>query len=191
MMAPHRRCVDVLYCAIQFIPQYEKYRLHPRKGNTTKHYLTHWGRMTHISVSKLSIIGSDNGFVAWLSSHYYTNAEKLLIQTSGTNFIEISDEMHAFSFNTMRLKTSFAKSWWRHQMKIFSASLALCAGNSPVPGEFCAQRPATRSFVIFFDLRPNKRLSKQCWDWWFETPSSPLWSHCNGWQFFSASMCWM
>ena len=52
-------------------------------------------------------------------------------------------------------------SWWRHQMETFSALLAICAGNSPVPGEFPSQRPATRSFDVFFDLRPNKRLSKQ------------------------------
>ena len=50
--------------------------------------------------------------------------------------------------------------WWRHQMETFSALLAICAGNSPVPGEFPAQRPVTRSFDVFFDLRPNKRLSK-------------------------------
>ena len=41
------------------------------------------------------------------------------------------------------------------------------------------QRPVTRSFDIYFDLRPNKRLSKQRWGWWSETPSSPLWRHCN------------
>ena len=70
-------------------------------------------------------------------------------------------------------------SWWRHQMEIFSAYLAICAGNSPVPGEFSAQRPVTRSFDAFFDLRLNKRLCKQSWDWWFETPSHPLWRHCN------------
>ena len=71
-------------------------------------------------------------------------------------------------------------SWLRHQMEIFSALLAICAGNSPVPGEFPAQRPVTRSFDVFFDLRPNKRLSKQWWGWWFEMPLSPLRRHCNG-----------
>ena len=70
-------------------------------------------------------------------------------------------------------------SWWRHQMETFSALLAICAGNSPVPGEFSAQRPVTRSFDVYFDLRPNKRLSKQSWGWWFETPSSSLWCHRN------------
>ena len=69
--------------------------------------------------------------------------------------------------------------WWRHQMETFSALLALCAGNSPVTGEFPSQRPVTWCFDVFFDLRLNKRLSKQTWGWWFETPSNSLWRHCN------------
>ena len=60
-----------------------------------------------------------------------------------------------------------------------SALLAICAGNSPVPGEFTAQRPVTRSFDVFFDLRLNKRLSKQSWGWWSETLSRSLWHHRN------------
>ena len=64
-------------------------------------------------------------------------------------------------------------------METFSALLAICAGNSPVPGEFPAQRPVTRSFDVFFDLRLNKWLSKQSWGWWFETLSLPLWCHRN------------
>ena len=43
----------------------------------------------------------------------------------------------------------------------FPALLTLRAGNSPVTGEFLSQRPATRSFDIFFDIRLNKRLRKQ------------------------------
>ena len=70
--------------------------------------------------------------------------------------------------------------WWRHQMETFSALLALCAGNSPVSGEFPAQRPVTRSFDVFFDLRLIKQLSKHSRGWWFETLSRPLWRHCNG-----------
>ena len=64
-------------------------------------------------------------------------------------------------------------------METFSALLALCAGNTPVTGEFRAHRSETRSFDVFFDLRLNKRLSKQPWDLWFETPSWSLWRHCN------------
>ena len=41
------------------------------------------------------------------------------------------------------------------------------------------KRPVTRSFAVFFDLRMNKRLSKQSWGWWFETLSRPLWRHRN------------
>ena len=69
--------------------------------------------------------------------------------------------------------------WWRHQMDTFSALLTICAGNSPVTGEFPAQRPVTRSFGVFFDLHLHKWLSKQSWGWWFYTPSHPLWRHCN------------
>ena len=49
----------------------------------------------------------------------------------------------------------------------------------PPPRELPAQRPVTRSFAVFFDLLPNKRLSKQWWGWWFETLSRPLWRHGN------------
>ena len=62
-------------------------------------------------------------------------------------------------------------SWWRNQMETIS--------DSPVPGEFPAQRPVTQSFDVFFDLRLNKQLSKQSWGWWFETLSRPLWRHFN------------
>ena len=64
-------------------------------------------------------------------------------------------------------------------METFSALLVICAGNSPVHGEFPAQRPVTRSFDVIFDVRPNKHLSKQSWGWWFETLSPSLWRHRN------------
>ena len=64
-------------------------------------------------------------------------------------------------------------------MGTFSALLAICAGNSPVPGDFPTQRPVTRSFDVYFDLRLNKRLCKQSWGWWFNTLLCPLWRHSN------------
>ena len=70
--------------------------------------------------------------------------------------------------------------WWRHQMETFSALLDIYAGNSAVPGDFPTQRPVARSFDAFFDLRLNKRLSKQSWGWWIETLLRPLWRHCDG-----------
>ena len=50
--------------------------------------------------------------------------------------------------------------WWRHQMEILSSLMAICVANSPVPSESPTQRPVTRSFDIFFDLRLNNRLRK-------------------------------
>ena len=58
-------------------------------------------------------------------------------------------------------------SWWRHQMETYSALLTICAGNSPVTGEFPTQRPVKRSFDVFFHLRLIKRLSKQSQGWWW------------------------
>ena len=68
---------------------------------------------------------------------------------------------------------------WRHQMETYSVLLAICVGNSSVTGEFPAQKPVKRSFDVFFNLRLNKRLSKQWRGWWFETQPCPLWRHCN------------
>ena len=64
-------------------------------------------------------------------------------------------------------------------METFFALLAICAGNSPVTGEFPSQRPVTRIFDVCFDLHLNKRFSKQPRRWWFETPPRSLWRHCN------------
>ena len=70
-------------------------------------------------------------------------------------------------------------SWWRHQMDTFSALPALCERKPPFTGGFPSQRPVTRSFDVFFDLRLNKRLSKQSKRRWFETPSRSLLRYCN------------
>ena len=77
--------------------------------------------------------------------------------------------------------SNFFDTWRRHQIETFSALLAICGGNSPVPGEFHTQRPVTRRFDVFLDPRLNKRLSKQPWGWWFESLSRPLWRHRNVW----------
>ena len=80
----------------------------------------------------------------------------------------LSDHMMAYQWLGINfsLKVSSAKwrslcLWWRHQMEALSALPSLCAGKSPVIGEFPSQRPVTRSFDVFFDLRLNERLSQQ------------------------------
>ena len=75
-------------------------------------YLTHWGRVMHKCVSKLTTIGSDNGSSpVRRQAIIWTNAGILLIGPLGTNFSEILIEIHIFSFKKMHLKTSSAK--WR------------------------------------------------------------------------------
>ena len=72
--------------------------------------LTHWGRVTHICVSKLSIVGSDNGLSPdRRQSIIWTNAGILLIRPLGTKFNEILIEIHIFIFKKIRLKVSSAK----------------------------------------------------------------------------------
>ena len=69
--------------------------------------LTHWGRVTHICVSKLIIIGSDNGLSPGRrQAIIWTNAGILLIGPFGTNFSEISIEIHTFPFKKMHLNMS-------------------------------------------------------------------------------------
>ena len=72
--------------------------------------LTHWGLVTHICVSKLTIIGSDNGLSPERrQAIIWTNAGILLIGTIGTNFSEILIRIQIFSFKKMHLKMSSAK----------------------------------------------------------------------------------
>ena len=72
------------------------------------------------------------------------------ISNDGVNFLSDS-----FRNEVMEI------TWWRHQMKTFSALLILCEGNPPFTGGCPSQRPVKRSFDIFFDMRLNKRLIKQ------------------------------
>ena len=83
----------------------------------------------------------------------------------------------SLGLNNRLLLNIYCLSWWHHQMEIFSALLANCAGNSPVTDEFPTQRPMTQNFDVFFDLDLNKRLSKQWLSSWFETPSRPVSRH--------------
>ena len=86
------------------------YKACPARGEYI--ILTHWGLETHICVSKLTIIGSDNGFSPGRrQAIIWTNARILLIGPLGTNFSEILIEIHTFSFKKMHLKMASAK--WR------------------------------------------------------------------------------
>ena len=62
-------------------------------------HLTHWGRVTHICINKLTIVGSNNGLSPdRCQAIIWNNAGILLIRTLGTNFSEILSAIHIFSF---------------------------------------------------------------------------------------------
>ena len=75
----------------------------------------------------------------------------------------------------LRWQYSYCNLALSHRM-VTSPNGNIFRGTGPLCGEFTGPR----NFDIFFDLLPNKRLSKQLWGWWFETPSNLLWRHCNG-----------
>ena len=92
-----------------------------------------------------------------------------------SHYLKLVDWPLGAKFNEIWMKIT----WWCHQIETFLRNWP-CAGNSTVTSEFPTQRTVTGSFYVFFDLHLNKRLSKQSWGWWFESPSHPLWRHCNG-----------
>ena len=92
-------------------PQWVKWRHLVRwLGTIPNAFLTHWGRVTHICVSKLTIIGSDNGLSPGRRQAIIcTNVGILLIRTLGTDFSEILGKILSFSFKKMHLKMSSVK----------------------------------------------------------------------------------
>ena len=134
------------HISIKFVSKYNKF--HSKKWFWKCHLqhiktfclnlsvLIHWGRVTHICVSKLTIIGLDNGLSPGRrQAIIWTNAGILLIQTSGTNFSEIIGEIHSFSFSKMYLNMSSAK--WRLfglGLNELSERWSLCRGSTVLLG---------------------------------------------------------
>ena len=83
------------------------------------------------------------------------------------------------------MKSCTALQWMHRNFMMTSSNGTIFRVTGPLCGEFTghrwipSQRPVTQSFGVFFDLRRNKRLSKQSWGWRFETPSTSLWRHRN------------
>ena len=126
----------------------------------------------------------ETNFPTWLWCRWYCMSLRIMVIIKRSLSTIISNlwivfQIHKPTHHLLMYIRIAPRSWWRHQLETFSALLVLCAGNSPVTGEFPTQSPVTRSFDVFLDLRLNKRLSKQSWGWWYETPSRSLWRHCN------------
>ena len=66
---------------------------------------------------------------------------------------------------------------WKHFFRVTGLLCREFTGHRWIPPH--AQRPVTRGLDAFFDIRINKRLSKQSWGWWSEKPSRSLWRQCN------------
>ena len=103
----------MIVCVYSFLFYYcilcQKWR---NKTVQSNRILTHWGRVTHICVGGLAIIGSDNGLSPERrQAIIWTNAGILLIEPLGTNFSVILIGIQIFSFKKMPLKMSSAK--WR------------------------------------------------------------------------------
>ena len=135
-----------------------------------------WGYVKWILIGAPVIYKSNNRFrylklkciVILFFSKYIMGNHRAMWEINLSIYIWVASLAVGQSFHCPVTWTpkSVVKSWWCHEMETFSALLAICAGNSPVPGEFPAQRPVTRRFDVFFVLRLNKQLSKQSWRWW-------------------------
>ena len=88
-------------------------------------------------------------------------------------------DLSGLSYQKCCLFQYIAMAWWRHRMETYFTLLDPCEGNWPPTGGIPAQRPVTMSFDVFFDLRLNRELIKQCKHKWFETPSRSSRRHCN------------
>ena len=109
--------------------------------------LTHWGRVTHICVVKLTIIGSDNGLSPGRrQAIIWTYAGIMLIGPLGTNFIEILIGIQTFSFKKMHLKMSSAK--WRP----FCLGINVLIGLSMMVKHFYWKYPLQYTHVVHLGL---------------------------------------
>ena len=94
--------------------------------------------------------------------------------------LELPEQVNGQIVELLVNRYDMTLTWWRHHMETFSALLAICAGNSPVPCEF--HKGQWRGALMFSLVCGwiNGWVNNCEWGWWFETLSHPLWRHCNG-----------
>ena len=133
-----------------------------------------------ISILELNMGGKLGRGVPWL-------------RWSNTHIIALHDSWELFKHYHYPASLLFNSRHFSHQMNLhddvikwkpfprywpFVPGIHQSPVNSPHKGQW---RGALMFFWCFsFDLRLNKRLSKQSCGWWFEIPSRSLWRHCNG-----------
>ena len=117
--------------------------------------------------------------VNWCTStHIWRHPNNLLVNfwfssfVCECNFDQVVDSCVFFHSRKMCLHYDVIK--WNH-FHVTGPSWGESTGHCWIP----SQRPVTRSFAVFFNLRLNKRLNKQSRRWWFGMPLHSLWRHCN------------
>ena len=107
-------------------------------------------------------------------SCFQLHAVSLLLFGRTENWLVMMPTFSAPLVAIMATCGATSNTWWRHQMETFSALLALCAGNSPVPvnspheGQW---RGALMFSLIYVWINYGV---KQPWGWWFETRRTKL-----------------
>ena len=118
----------------------------------------HWGRVTHICVGNLTIIGSDNGLSPGRrQAIIWTNAGILSFGPLGTNFSEILTEIKTFSFKKMYLKVSSAK--WRPfclGLNVLTVTLGFCRGTQ------ISRHPSSSVVQSFWNFVQSTTVSLSC-----------------------------
>ena len=134
----------------------------PLKWERTQFHLTLYNEHNYLSMLGLKIIHISERTL-WIclkqASHKYIFVSFLSYGVEAVKSFPIHDDV---------IK-------WKH----FPRYWTFVRGIHRWPVKYPAQRAVTRSFDVCFDLRLNKRLSKQSWGLWLETLSRPLWRHCN------------
>ena len=134
--------------------------------------LTHWGRVTHIFVSKLIIIGSDNGLSPGRrQAIIWTNAVVLFIGPLGANFNETSIEINTFPFKKINLKMSSGK--WRTYCLVLKVLTRLLCGTSSAVYSSIPFKPGITNYIqlkycvqyIFSALTLFVVLFNRCYIW--------------------------
>ena len=162
-------------CIFVAVPQTAMMLLSYLSGTHWYGDLTHWGRVTHICVDKLTIIGSDNGLSPeQRQAIIWTNAGIFLIRLLGTNFSEILIEIQTFSFKKMHLKISSAK--WRPFCLRLNVLISCKYRHSLIiPGVMLMPLVATQTVAVWcrwLYWQLLSYLSSQL------NESARLWNHC-------------
>ena len=124
--------------------------------------------------------GRSRTCISWIIEWNPILKNKKLSDTESipSKFIKLCEKEHVDEITLVSITLALCP-WWRRQMETFSA-------HWPFVWEFTGDRwiPLTKAsdaelWCFLWSVPEYKRLSKQSWDWWFETPSRSLWRHCN------------